>query len=74
MKFRQLIDWRIFLACLATSFALAWAVEWLFGLNYWAAWGIVMVAWAGVGASTFFDEEKPPTASTDEKPSGSARG
>jgi len=66
MNLRQLLDWRVFVGCLAVSFALAWAVQWLFEINYWIAWGIIMFAWVGVGIATFFDDDKPTVSAASE--------
>ncbi len=66
MKLRPLIDWRIFGICLAVSFLLAWVIHWLLDFNYWAAWGVIMFAWIGVGISTFFDDDdKKPKDTTN---------
>ena len=67
MKLAALLNWRIFTACLAVSFAVALAVHWLSDLGYWASWGIVMFAWIAVGISTFFDDGNP-NASRESKP------
>ena len=69
MKLR--INWRVFLGCLAVSFLLAWGVQWLSGLNYWASWGIVMFAWVAVGITTFFDDDDVGMANSKEKPKNS---
>jgi hypothetical protein len=59
MKLSTLIDWRVFSGCLVASFLLAWGVQLLSGLSYWASWGIVTFAWIAVGISTFFDDDEP---------------
>jgi hypothetical protein len=59
MKLATVLNWRIFTACLAVSFAVAWAVHWLSALGYWASWGIVMFAWIAVGISTLVDDDEP---------------
>ena len=71
MKLRSLVNWRVFFGCLAVSFALAWVVHWLFGFNYWGAWGIIMFAWVAVAISTFFDDDDVKTAGSIEKPKDS---
>jgi hypothetical protein len=68
MKLAAALNWRIFIGCLAVSFALAWIVQWFSGLNYWASWGIVMFAWIAVGISTFFDDDEPKTSAATDKP------
>lgn len=53
-------SWGIFLPCLAASFALAWLVQLISDFNYWAAWAIVAIAWAGAGVTTLVDDEDLP--------------
>ena len=67
MKLRAYISWRMFLGCWAVSFALAWGVQSLSGLNYWACWGIIMFAWVAVGISTFFDDDDVNAETADAK-------
>lgn len=71
MKLAAVLNWRIFIGCLAASFFLAWIVHRFSGLNYWAAWGIVMFAWIAVGVSTLFDDDEPKTSSAKDKPENS---
>ena len=59
MKPSTFIDWRIFIGSVAASFLLAWGLQWLSGLSYWASWGIIMFAWIALGITTFFDDDKP---------------
>ena len=67
MRLRALVNWRMFVGCLAVSFLLAWVVHWLFELNFWASWGVIMFAWIAVGISTFFDDDAK-IANSNEKP------
>jgi len=71
MKFRKIVSLRIFIVCLAVSFALAWIVDWLLAIGYWSAWGIIMFAWVVVGISTLFDDEHDGV-NTSEKPKDSS--
>ena len=71
MTLRSLVNWRMFLGCMAASFLLAWAVSWLFAFSYWVAWGIIMFAWVVVGISTFFDEDGPKGGNASDKPKDS---
>ncbi len=68
MKLATLVNWRVFIGCLATSFALAWGVQWFSGFSYWASWGIIVFAWVAVGISTFFDDDPQNDEALSGKP------
>ena len=57
MKLKDLVNWKVFAACLAASFLLAWIVHALLSVSYWATWAVIILAWIGVGITTFFDDD-----------------
>ena len=68
------VNWPIFFACIAASAALGVGIHFLFGMEFWLSWAIVVIAWSGVGITTLvddYDEEKRRNAK--EKHRNSAR-
>jgi hypothetical protein len=62
----RLVNWPTLLACVAISAGIGWLIHHFSGLTFWASWGMVALAWVGVGISTFFDDEPVKKSAASE--------